>query len=65
MTKVFERKEREKNAKRKREEMVEQKNLKLRKELEKKNNLWQTKMMIDKNYNSYYQDQLRRANLYY
>jgi len=65
LTKVFERKEREKNAKRKREEMVEQKNLKLRKELEKKNNLWQTKMMIDKNYNSYYQDQLRRANLYY
>jgi len=65
LNKVFGRKEREENAKRKREEMEEQKNLKLRKELDKKNNLWEIKMMIDKNYNSYYQDQLRRANQYY
>jgi len=65
LNKVFGRKEKEENAKRKREEMEEQKNLKLRKELDKKNNLWEAKMKIDKNYNSFNKDQLRRLNQYY
>ena len=65
MNKVIGRKEKEENAKRKREEMEEQKYLKLRKELDKKNNLWEAKMKIDKNYNSFNKDQLRRVNQYY
>ena len=54
--------ERQENAKKKREEMEKRKNLKLQTKLENKNNLWKTKMEIDRNYQTLFDDQVRRTN---
>lgn len=54
--------ERQENAKKKREEMETRNNLKLKRKLENKNNLWKTKMEIDRNYQTLFDDQVRRAN---
>lgn len=54
--------ERQENAKKKREEMETRNNLKLQRKLENKNNLWKTKMEIDRNYQTLFDDQVRRAN---